>query len=53
MNTEPKKRGRPITGNSMVSVHLRIPADMFDFYRRSGTYSTAMREALREYMEQK
>jgi uncharacterized protein (DUF4415 family) len=53
MNTEPKKRGRPASGNPMVSVHLRIPTDMFDFFRELGPYSPAMREALRQYMEQK
>jgi uncharacterized protein (DUF4415 family) len=50
--TKPKKRGRLTTGDAMVSVHLRIPTDIFDYYKNFSAYSVAMREALREYMKE-
>ena len=48
--TTEKKRGRP-KGNAMVSIHLRVPEDMFMFFKQFEQCSTAMREALREYMQ--
>lgn len=50
--TEPKKRGRKPTGDAMVSIHLRVPADIFEYYKNFSEYSSAMRNALREYMQQ-
>jgi len=47
-----KKRGRPLSDNTMVSVHLRVPAVVLDFYKKFDNSSRAMREALREYMQQ-
>ena len=47
----PKKRGRPSKGDAMVAIHLRVPADVYEYYKNFSEFSTTMREALRAYMK--
>jgi uncharacterized protein (DUF4415 family) len=47
-----KKRGRPPTGDAMVSIHLRVPMDIFEYYKNHSAFSATMREALRAYMKE-
>lgn len=46
-------RGRPFLpeGTQMVSISIRIPVEMRDFYKSKGDMSYRMRVALEEYQK--